>query len=125
MTSQELKNCVREVAEKLADFLGDNGNQQNIAGGLETILNELTDSVEEIAQQDFIYIEVASMDSQEGFTAEEKALIRKNISNWPDIILFDKEDPSIQSRIIAVNDTAVAWYDPVNQTIASSSIEAE
>lgn len=76
----------------------------------------------QIAHQDYIRIEVASLDSQEGFTAEEKALIRKNISNWPDIILFDKEDPSIQSRIIAASIGAIAWYDLATQTIAASSI---
>lgn len=45
MTSQEIKKYIKETAEKLADFLGDNGNQQNIAEGFETILNEIVDAI--------------------------------------------------------------------------------
>lgn len=77
---------------------------------------------DKIAQQDYIRIEVASLDSQDGFTAEEKALIRKNLSNWPDVLLVDKDLPSNQSRIIAAHDEAIAWFDPANQTVVSTSI---
>lgn len=76
---------------------------------------------DKIAQQDYIRIEVASLDSAVGFTSEEKALIRKNLSNWPDIILAEKGSPSL-SRIVAVSAMSIAWYDINSSTIALSDI---
>lgn len=75
----------------------------------------------QIAQQDYIRIEVASLDSAVGFTSEEKALIRKNLSNWPDIILAEKGSPS-QVRIVAVDARLIAWCDTNSSTIALSDI---
>lgn len=77
---------------------------------------------DKIAQQDYIRIEVASLDSsQHEFTSEEKALIRKHLSNWPDIILVEKGLP-YQVRIVAADARTIAWYDMNSLSIVLSDI---
>lgn len=76
----------------------------------------------QIAQQDYIRIQVADLDYTTEFTAEEKNAILKHIANWPDILLEDSK--GVKARILARQSTAIFYFDVENGEVAKLELNA-
>ena len=73
----------------------------------------------QIAQQDYIHIQIADFGE---ISAEEKKTILKHIANWPDILLEDLTGK--ETRILARQSTSIIYYDGVNDKIAKADLLA-
>ena len=75
----------------------------------------------QIAQQDYIRIPVADLDSGK-ITAEEKKAILKHIANWPDILIEDSNGN--EARILARNKTSIFYYSGPKAAIVQIELNA-